>query len=402
MAGISSGLAVLIVGVLGALLALVVMLVRTRGKLKDLELRSRTIIESEPECVKLQARDGTVIEMNSAGMELLEVQNPKDVVGHTVYEFIDPEDHAAYRVLTEQVFAGESHCIEFKILSRSGTVRWMESNAGPLRGKNNKIIALLAITRDITERKRLERKLQIRQMELDRICRVNTIGEVASGIAHELNQPLCAISSYAETSISLAQSRNYEQLEETLGLVFEQAQRASHIISSVRSLAEPRKQKFELFDVEAMIKDLKHMTNHYIDSNKINLQLEVDLESETAYGDRVQVEQVLINLIKNSAEAMTSRIADKRISIAAKSTSEGVTISVVDNGSGIEKDNLNKVLDSYFTTKENGLGMGLAICRSIIKSHGGRLWVDRSNGEGTSISFSLKTQAEDQRLWKHG
>ncbi len=371
---------------------LLIILLNIRKKLKEKEIRLTTVIESQPECVKLQDKDGYVLEMNQAGLNLLEVENATDVLGKTVYEFISSEHHPQYKQLTENVFNGMHQSMTFKIRGQKGTERWLESNAVPLRDQNKQITALLAITRDVTERMQLERKLQKRQLELDHVCKVSTMGEVASGIAHELNQPLCAISSYAETCNTLLKTNDSgsESISETLNLISEQAQRASQIVSWIRSLASKRDMNFTEVDLNELLVDVKLMINYFLEQHKTNLILQTDKNLPLVIGDRVQLEHVFINLIKNATEAMPNDFRRREIYINAQSNSDNnVLVSVKDNGGGISEQNRSQVLNPYFTTKRDGLGMGLSICRSIIKAHKGNIWIKESNNLGTEFIFSL-------------
>jgi len=372
-------------------IVLIVVLFKTKSRLKEQENRLRTIFESEPECVKLQSKDGTVLEMNTAGLRILEVDSASEVIGRTVFEFINSEHHESYRKLTERVFQGYSEMMEFKIHSQSGKERWLETNAVPLKDNQNNIQSLLAITRDISERKNLEAKLKQRQLDLERVCRVSTMGEVASGIAHELNQPLCAISSYSETCLSALNSNNIDGVKENLKLIFEQSQKASGIISWIRELAANRESDLSKINLASFLDEFKAFIEFYLEKHKVNLKLSLNKDVAYVYGNRVQLEHVLFNLITNSVESMQNTPFDRTISISISSygKTSKVLIKVKDRGAGIAKGDTTRVVNPYFTTRENGLGMGLPISKSIVKAHGGELWIDDTSEYGTTIAFTL-------------
>lgn len=372
-----------------ALIFLVINLTKTKSKLKLQENRLRTIFESEPDCVKLQTIDGRVLDMNTAGLDILEVDDISEVNGHTVYEFINSEHHKSYEKLTKSVFQGNSEMMEFKIHSKNGRERWLETNAVPLRDNQNNISSLLAITRDVTERKELERNLKQRQMDLERVCRVSTMGEVASGIAHELNQPLCAISSYSETCISLLDSGNNDDLKENLKLIFEQSQKASGIVSWIRELASNKKNDLQRFSLNELLREYCSYLEFYLEKNNTKIILEEFAQEYYVYADRIQLEHVLVNLIKNSVDSMSCNTFNRVINVTVELENENVIVSVIDKGIGIKEDDINKVANPYFTTREDGLGMGLPISRSIIKAHNGELWVKSSSKHGTIVCFSL-------------
>ena len=389
-------LAILAMSLCIALIIVVINLLKTKSKLKEQENRLRTIFESEPDCVKLQALDGSVLDMNSAGLSILEAKDISELKGHTVYEFINSEHHQSYKELTERVFKGSSEMMEFKIHSKNGKERWLETNAVPLRDQQDNISSLLAITRDITERKELEKKLKQRQMDLERVCRVSTMGEVASGIAHEINQPLCAISSYSETCIASLESHNTEELKENLKLIFEQSQKASGIVSWIRELAANKKSDLQEIHLNELIEEFCSYVEFFLEKNNVKIYFEKIKQDVIVYADRVQLEHVLINLVKNSVDSMACNTFNKNIQIFidAPNESDFVTIFVKDKGIGIQESDINKVTNPYFTTRNDGLGMGLPISKSIIKAHNGDLWIEGSSKNGTTIAFSLATVRE--------
>lgn len=381
--------AVILLGLLGAVSAFAW---RMQRRLVDNDIRLRTIIASEPECVKLQSCDGVVLEMNAAGLQLLEAKTPTEVIGHKVYEFLCPEHIPEYQELTRDVFAGKKRVLEFQVMGRQGTRRWLETNATPLQDKHGNINALLAITRDITHRKHLEKELEQKQMELHHVCRVSTIGEVASGIAHELNQPLCAISSLAETCVLLAETGHQDKLMAKLDSIVTQSQRASHIVSRLRDMATHKRQNKAAADIMEIIDDVISLTKHYLESNAVRLRIQVEGELPRVYVDKIQIEQVLFNLIRNAVEAMAANSHGRELTIAASDTrADAVRVELRDNGPGILAEHQKRVIDSYFSTKENGMGIGLSISRSIISAHGGRFWLDKTAMAGACFCFSLPT-----------
>jgi PAS domain S-box-containing protein len=389
-------LSILLVALSIAFLVLLFDVVSTRKKLRDKEIRLQTVIESQPECVKLQTREGMVLEMNQAGLNLLQAQSAGDVIGKSVFDFIGEEHHADYRKLTENVFNGQRQIMEFKIRGARGAERWLETNAVPLKDQNQNIVALLALTRDVTERKKLEIKLQQRQMELDHVCRISTMGEVASGIAHELNQPLCAISSYAETSVTHLKANDGVKLEETLHRISEQARRASRIVTWIRELAGKKETNFAELHLDELLQDVRLMVRYYLEEHKTRLVIEIEDGLPACYGDRIQIEQVVINLIKNAVEAMSQHLRKGVIRVkAARGNTGQVTLFVSDNGTGIPQDNKTQVLNPYFTTKKGSLGMGLSICRSVISAHQGKIWIEKTDEFGTVIAISLNTCSAD-------
>lgn len=371
-------------------LILFFLLLRLRKKLDESQLRLSTFLESHPECIKTQDESGVVLSMNKAGLKLIEIDHASEIIGQTVYTFINEDYHNDYEKLSRNVFNGHNQIMEYQIRGRKGNECWLETHAVPLRNYSNQIVALLSSTRDITERKELQRKLQKRQMELEHVSKVSTMGEVASGIAHELNQPLCAISSLAETCVSVIETGDIENLSQMLKRISEQSIRASQIISWIRGLASRGEINPSLFDIKEMLIDIKSRLSYYLEPNKTILLLECDQEFAKLSADRIQLEHVFINLITNATEAMSHQSRKRKIRILVTVGQESnILVNVQDTGKGISEAHVNKLFNPYFTTKQNGLGMGLSICRSIISAHNGKIWVGRSNSFGTEINISI-------------
>src|ERR1035437_7530160 len=172
------------------------------------DLRLRAIIETEPECVKLQAADGTVLEINPAGLKLMGAEQPQDIIGKLIFSIVAPEYIEFYRNNMARVFAGEAVIYTFKANTLKGKTVWMETHAAPMRDARGVIYALLGITRDITEHRQAEEQARRHQTELTHVTRFATMGEMATGIAHELNQPLSAIANFARGCLLRLRSDN--------------------------------------------------------------------------------------------------------------------------------------------------------------------------------------------------
>ena len=204
-------------------------------RLQENENRLRAIIESEPECVKLQAADGTVLEINPAGLALVGAERPEDIIGRKIFTVVAPEYRDYYRENMRRVFEGESVVYEFKSITLKGRTAWMESHAVPLRDARGNIYALLGITRDITEHKWAEEQARRHQTELARVARLSTMGEMATGIAHELNQPLTALSAYGTACEELlARGDTGESLKNAIRLMVSESFRAAEVVRRLR------------------------------------------------------------------------------------------------------------------------------------------------------------------------
>ncbi len=345
--------------------------------LDDQRGRLQTIIESEPECVKLQDQDGVIIEMNPAGLALLNAQRPEQIIGRSVYEFVNEPYRPAYRELTAGVFAGERRSMEFEVTGIYGRPRWLETHATPLRDGGGEVTALLAITRDIEERKQNEAKLRRQHEELAHVSRLSTLGELASGLAHELNQPLCAISSYAESAVRLNRKpygRDPDKVDAILDKIVTQTERATDIIQRLREFVRNHKPQAQANEGPALVEEVIEFIEPELRRYGIAIDLSIPEDLRPIWVDRVQIEQVLLNLIHNAMQATAgSSNPVKQLNIQLSDGEDGIDIAVRDYADGVPPADRENLFTPFFTTKRTGLGMGLAISRSIAEAHGGRL-----------------------------
>ena len=374
---------------------------RAEERLADNEQRLRQIIASEPECVKLQSLDGILLEMNPAGLRLVEAGHPEEIVGTSVYRVIAPEFRAAYQGLSEKVFRGESGVLEFQIISLKGRRRWMETHAVPLTDARGRVAALLGITRDITARKRAEDEVRLHYRELAHAARVNTMGEMASGLAHELNQPLAAIANYARGCLRRlhAGKDSAEELATAIAKVCDQADRAGEIIRSLRKFVHKDEMPPRPVDLAAVLGEALLIAEPEAGQHQVRIETEVAPGLARVRGDAIQIEQVILNLARNAVEAMDEVDPERRLlRIRAFPDAHGVaTVEVSDSGPGLPEDMFNPIFEPFFTTKANGMGMGLAICRSIVEAHGGVLRV-RPNEPGPGLVFRFNLPGIEEKL----
>ena len=277
--------------------------------------------------------------------------------------------------------------------SRSGTQITVASRWSLLKDERGRSIAILETNNDITERKRGEEKLQLAQAELARINRTTTLGELTASIAHEVNQPLAAIVIDGEVCLMLLgrDKTDMHEVRDALRRIVGNSKRASEIIERLRALykkADPQKAPIE---INSLITEVIPLLQHELQSHSVSLQTEMTPSRLSILGDRIQLQQVLMNLVLNGMEAIAS-VSDGPRELLIRSSKNGadqVIVSVRDTGIGIDPDNAERLFNPFFTTKPDGTGMGLSICRSIIELHGGRVWASRNEGRGATFQFSL-------------
>ncbi len=268
-------------------------------------------------------------------------------------------------------------------------------------------VANKELEKQIVERRRAEDMARQRQAELAHAARLNTMGEMASGFAHELNQPLSAITNYAQGCVRrlerglgsatrpgneasvLRDEGEIEALRDAMEQVSAQAGRAAKIIRRIRSFVRKEQPKHIPVDVNALIRDVADFTQAEFDRSEVLIGLDLGAPLPPVWADAIQIEQVILNLVRNGIEAMNDTNGRRRLDIATKPAPDGVRVSVRDRGHGIPADTLDHIFDPFVTTKPGGLGLGLSISQSIIEAHGGRLTAESRAGGGTRFLFTL-------------
>lgn len=367
----------------------------------------RTIIQSEPECVKLLSPEGVVLDINPAGASLVDAESPEQLLGSCIYSVVSGQDLAAYRSLTEKVFRGESGTLEFQIESYKGRMRWLETHAVPMRDDGGNIVALLGITRDITARKQAEEEARQRQNELARVCRRVTLNEMATTLAHELNQPLCAIASYMQSLRNVIGGLDTPLLNRIKGITVkasEQTERAGHIVQRIREFASNREAGKLPCRINTLVGDIIDICAAEARQRGVTIQTRLDERLPPVLADPIQIEQVLLNLVRNAIEAMDELPAElgrlvlttRRLAPVDPELPEMVEVRVMDNGKGLGESGPDQIFTPFFTTKLSGLGMGLSISRSIVEAHGGHLCLSHNPGHtGSTACFCLPVLEEE-------
>jgi PAS domain S-box-containing protein len=268
-----------------------------------------------------------------------------------------------------------------------------------LRDQVNEPYAVCGIATDITALKQAQEALRSTEAELAHITRVMTMGEITSSIAHEINQPLGAIVNYGNACLRLltAGSANLTEIATALSAIVKDANRASAIIARIRALSKKAPPEMAALQVSDVVTDILALVRRELTAHRIALKTALPEDLSPVLGDRIQLQQVLLNLVMNSIEAMNKVPEDQRqLFIEAQlQVSEGksfVLITVTDSGIGLTAEDLPKLFQTFYTTKADGMGMGLAISRSIVEAHGGRLWATPNADLGATFQFTLPVQ----------
>jgi NO-binding membrane sensor protein with MHYT domain/nitrogen-specific signal transduction histidine kinase len=310
-----------------------------------------------------------------------------------VLQRFHPEDAALVKQTIERASQdGKDFDFEDRLLMPDGSVKYVHVVAHALSAESSSIEFVGALM-DVTERKRAEDALRSAQAELAHVTRVTTLGEMTASIAHEINQPLAAVVTNGSACLRwlMAESPNLEEAREASKRVIRDGNRASEVIARIRALMQKTEtQKAEL-DINEAIQEIVLLTQNEAARKGVRLRLELAAKLPPVFGDRVQLQQVALNLVMNGVEAMAA-VSDRPRELVICSRaheSDQVLIAVRDCGMGIAPADLEKIFNAFYTTKSQGMGMGLAISRSIIEAHGGRLWATPNEVAGATIQFTL-------------
>jgi C4-dicarboxylate-specific signal transduction histidine kinase len=250
---------------------------------------------------------------------------------------------------------------------------------------------------DVTERKQAEEALRQAQADLARISRVTTMGELTGSLAHEVNQPIAAAITDANTCLRWLKrdDPDLEEAREAASRVIKDAARAAEIISRIRLLFKNAAPQRELVDINETVREMIVLLRSDAMRHSISVRTELAEDIPQVTGDRVQLQQVLMNLMTNCIDAMKDVDGTRELGITSQKAEYGqLLISVTDTGIGLPPRQANQIFDAFFTTKPHGTGMGLRISRSILESHGGRLWAADNAPRGASFYFTLPTKVE--------
>ncbi len=293
---------------------------------------------------------------------------------------------------THRRASGEILDSSFRVITSSGEVRWIVSKARIWRSSSGQVMRASGVVVDITDRKRTEAERERQQQQLNHLTRVAILGQLSGALAHELNQPLTSILSNAQTAQHFL-SQDPVDLGEVRAIVQDivnDDKRAGEVIRRLRAMLRRGGTQIQQLDLVQLVHEVLALVHSDLLARKVNVSLRISQELPAVSGDRVQIQQVFLNLLLNASEAMSGNPAhDRLIEIIAAREGATVHIKVIDRGVGISEAEFESVFDAFYTTKTDGLGLGLAISRSIISAHGGRLWATGNEGRGSCFHFTL-------------
>jgi PAS domain S-box-containing protein len=309
-----------------------------------------------------------------------------------------PEDRAKWQGALDRAIAEKSdYEAEFRILLPDGSAKHIHTVGHPVLNASGDLAQFVGSSTDITQRKLAEEALRQAQVDLAHVSRVTTMGELTASLAHEVNQPIAAAVTDANTCLRwlTRDQPDLEEAREAASRMAKDATRAADIISRIRLLFKKVSPQRELVDVNEVVREMIVLLRSEATRYSISIRTQLALDLPQVMGDRVQLQQVLMNLLLNSIDAMKDVDTTRELIINSQPAKNGqVMVSVSDTGVGLPPHQAEQIFNAFFTTKPNGTGMGLRISRSIIESHGGRLWAANNSPRGASFCFTLPTKAE--------
>ena len=377
---------------------------RARQALHDSERRLRALIDTEPECVKVVDRAGNLLEMNTAGLIMLEADSLQTVQRQALLDYIVPEARPAFIALHHRVMNGEAGTLEFEVIGLKGTRRWLETHAAPMRDATGRIDTLLGITRDITERKRGEKERASLEAQLRESQKMEAIGTLAGGIAHDFNNIIGTILGNVELARDDAGAK--PGLQQSLAEIRKAGMRARDLVQQILSFSRRQPTALKLIEPGTVAAEVVQLLRSTLPA-RVEVEAKVAPDTGNILADTTQIEQVLLNLCVNAEQAMAGRPGridiDVRTvvldAVASRTASDQlapgsyVVISVSDTGDGMDPATRERIFEPFFTTKPvgEGTGLGLAVAHGIVRAHQGAIAVASEPGKGSRFDVYLPT-----------
>jgi PAS domain S-box-containing protein len=332
---------------------------------------------------------------------LADAPAPGSEIGKTRWEvpYLEP-DEEAWRKHRETL---DAHLpfrdFELARAGPDGSKRYVSVSGLPVFDKAGRFVGYRGVGRHITERRRAEEALRAVQAELAHANRITAMGQLSAAIAHEVNQPIAATVTNAQAALRWlrAQPPNLDEVRESLGRIVEDGKRAGNVIGGIRALIHKVPSRKDWFDLNEAILEMVVLTRSEALKHGISLQTRLAAALPMVQGDRTQLQQVILNLILNAIEAMGELDdGNRELSISTEpEAAAGVLVTVRDSGPGLDPVDIERVFQAFYTTKAKGMGMGLAICRSMVEAHGGRMWASRNEPRGAVFQFTLPLQQDE-------
>src|SRR3989454_2834824 len=371
---------------------------RLYRELQERESKIRRLVDANVVGVVISDLDGRVSEANNAYLDMVGCTHDDLVSGRLKWtDLTPPEWQAVSQRAVEQMRAtGSADLFEKEYLLKDGTRVPVLVAAAALGGNPIQVVAFVV---DLRERKAAEEALLRAREELARVARVSTVGELAASIAHEINQPLAAVATYAGAAHLWLQRDppNVERARDALQRTMQESEHAGEIVARVRALVKKAPPLATAVDINSVIVEVLDLIRNGLQRNGVSSRTQLATGKPRVRGDRIQLQQLVLNLILNAVDAMSEPGgAPRELSISSlREGANEILVEVRDSGHGLSPQTMERIFDPFFTTKPDGMGMGLSISRSIVVAHGGRLWAMANKPRGAVFQFALPAGESD-------
>src|SRR5271170_2425267 len=363
---------------------------KTGSALQEREHELLGIIETIPSMLWSISPGGQTTYLSQRVLEYCGASSD-ELINRGWERFIHPDDREeTKKAFDRAIGSGESYSAIHRLRRADGEYRWHHSMGEPLRDPQGKIIQWYGLATDIDERKRAEDHLRDTRIELNKAARIATLAELSASIAHELNQPLMSVLANAQAAKRwlAATTPNLKEASASIDRIIRDARAADEVMQHIRALFKQEPYEKTTVTVLEVVKSAVRFVHEDPNKREVRMDWQIDKDIPSLFVDFIQIQQVFVNLISNAIDAMEGRPVLPCIQIrAAKKGMNEILIQVIDNGPGIEDP--ERIFDAFVSTKKTGMGMGLAISRSIVEAHGGRLWADNNPSGGATFNVAL-------------
>jgi PAS domain S-box-containing protein len=368
---------------------------RNQARLAESEAKYRDLYDHAPDMFYSVGIDTcTILECNRTFLNKTGYAK-EEVIGRDVFTLCHPDcREKARKAFQSFKETGRVDGLELELQTRRQDKLPVSLSASAVYDKSGQMVRTRAVLRDITRRKELEEIAEGRKHELAHVARLATVGEFTASLAHELNQPLTAVVTNAEAArrIAAKEAPDLENVRSILADIATEGQRAAQVIRALRALLKKTDFQTHNVDMNAVVQEVIKLLRRQPPLKDVNVRLTLDAGLRRFSGDRTQLEQVILNLVLNASDAMRCLPPEaRRLVVETFNTDRGeIEVAVRDSGIGIDERTRDRIFDAFFTTKPHGLGMGLAISRTIVEGHGGRLWAEQNPEGGATFRFTVR------------
>jgi two-component system sensor kinase FixL len=373
---------------------------------KAAERRFRAMFDQRLQLVGILSVDGVVLEANQRSLEFANL-NRDDVIGRHFWETPwwshSAELQQRVRAAIEAASRGTMSRFEASSSRADGELATLDFSIRPITGKNGHIVSLVTESHDITEHKQAEEEAKQHRARIAHVTRLSTLGEMAAGIAHEINQPLTAISLFAQAGKRLIEAGDLEKIDEVCQKLTEHSLRAADVVERMQTMARQGESVKEVIDCNELMESAVKLAEAEARIHDIQIVFDKGEGIPPVSADMVQIQQVALNLLRNGMEAMlpASENQNATVRIRTRLAEDGqILVAVSDNGRGVPDDRVDKLFTPFSTTKESGMGMGLSISQAIVRAHGGRIDFRNNEKGGATFWFTLPAttrETQDER-----